>query len=78
MRTQDLDVTPDDVLDVYYETLLGTADQFSIDRAEIVVRRTDAWGRSLSELWIHTEDKRKISYTKLMRMTFTRRFIESQ
>jgi len=78
MRTQGLDVTPDDVLDVYYETLLGTADQFSTDRAEIVVRRTDAWGRSLSELWIHTKDKRKISYTKLMRMNFTRRFIESQ
>jgi hypothetical protein len=73
MRSEDLDVTADRVLDRYYEEI--GADQISTEGAELElrVRGEDMYGRALSDLFFNLPDGRTLAYLDLFRMTFTRR-----
>ena len=76
MRSEDLAVSPDDVLDAYYE-------RADVDSAEVVDRRmemigdTDAYGRQRCRLEVKLANGRWYSYSDFVRMTLSRRKVEA-
>jgi hypothetical protein len=77
MRTRDLSISPDLVLDAFYEAFRAET-QFPASKPRLVPRGRDAYGRLLADLEFQTRGGKSISYSKLMRMTFTKASMKFQ
>jgi hypothetical protein len=76
MRTHDPAVTSDTVLDAYYQAYGGDA-MPEVEERVMRVRGRDVYGRSLAELWLRTADGTLLPYSRVMRTSFTRAWMDA-